>query len=235
MRLSTTLALAAIFGATTLPMIASAQSRSDNGKWGSNKQDKDKDKKDSDSRRGQNNGNDRSDRNRDRDNDKWRSDSRHDQRRDKDRSDWNKDRNNDRWRSDSRHDQRYGNDRFDWDRNDRNHWDNSRFDNRNNDWRNERDHRQDTKNEWRNIAIGSGALSILGLLKGDNTLFFGGAAGALYSIARYEHDRKSQNAVDRARYSYFSHDYFYRDNDRFDRKVVNKNGQRYYQFVRQGR
>src|SRR5579871_5895587 len=49
------------------------------------------------------------------------------------------------------------------------------------------DHRQETKNEWRNIAIGSGALGVLGLLSHDNTLTFAGAAGALYSANRYEH------------------------------------------------
>lgn len=151
MKLSTTFALAAIVSSLTLPMVASAQSRS----------------------------HDRDDRN------------------------------------NSRNDRR-GNDRF-------------------NDRRNEKDHRQDTKNEWRNIAIGSGALGLLGLLKGDNTLTFGGAAGALYSLNRYEQDRKSQNSIDRARSRYFDRDHFVRDGVRFDRKLVTKNGQRYYQFTRHGR
>lgn len=128
-----------------------------------------------------------------------------------------------------------------WGRNDRNDWRNDRRDNRNdrrndrNDRRNERDRRQDTKNEWRNIAIGAGAVGLLGLLKGDNTLTFGGAAGALYSLHRYEQDRKSQNSLDRARSNYFNRDHFYRDGVRFDRREVTKNGQRYYQFFRNGR
>src|SRR5436853_5008431 len=64
-------------------------------------------------------------------------------------------------------------------------------------------HRQETKNTWRNLAIGSGVLGLLGLLKGDNTLMFAGAAGALYSANRYEQDRKSQSRAARARYELF--------------------------------
>jgi hypothetical protein len=92
--------------------------------------------------------------------------------------------------------------------------------------------RQKTKNEWRNIALVSGAVAILGLLKKDNTLTFAGAAGALYSTYRYEQDRKSQNAVDRARATYFSRPYFVRDGQRFDRRTLTKGGTTYYQFVR---
>jgi hypothetical protein len=94
------------------------------------------------------------------------------------------------------------------------------------------DQRQKTKNEWRNIAYLSGGVAILGLLKKDKTLTFAGAAGALYSLHRYEQDRKSQASIDRARASYFSRDYFVRDGQRFDRRIVTKNGDRYYQFVR---
>jgi hypothetical protein len=92
--------------------------------------------------------------------------------------------------------------------------------------------RQDKKNEWRNIAIGSGALGILGLLRKDNTLFFAGTAGALYSAWRYEQDRKSQSRLQRARASYFSRDHFVRDGVRYNRRTVTRNGKRYYQFVR---
>lgn len=94
------------------------------------------------------------------------------------------------------------------------------------------DRRQQKKNEWRNIAIGSGALGILGLLKKDNTLFFAGTAGTLYSLHRYEQDRKSQNRLATTRAAYFSRPYFYRDGKRYDRKTVRKNGKTYYQFVR---
>ena len=92
--------------------------------------------------------------------------------------------------------------------------------------------RQEKKNEWRNIAIGSGVLSVLGLLRHDNTLTFAGAAGALYSVDRYEKDRKSQSKIDHARAQYFGKSYFNRDGQRYERRAVTKNGKRYYQFVR---
>ena len=94
------------------------------------------------------------------------------------------------------------------------------------------DRRQSKKNEWRNIAIGAGALGVLGLLKKDNTLFFAGTAGALYSLHRYEQDRKSQSRLSRTRAQYFSKPYFYRDGKRYERRVVNKGGKKYYRFVR---
>lgn len=92
--------------------------------------------------------------------------------------------------------------------------------------------RQDKKNEWRNIAIGAGAVAVLGLFKKDSTLTFAGTAGALYSLYRYEQDRKSQNSLNRARAAYFSKPYFYRDGQKYTRKLVTKNGKKYYQFVR---
>lgn len=93
-------------------------------------------------------------------------------------------------------------------------------------------HRQQTKNQWRNIGIGSAALGLFGLLKHDNTLMFAGAAGALYSANRYEQDRKSQSKTDRARASMFSKREFYRDGHHYVRRTVHKNGHTYYQFVR---
>jgi len=113
-----------------------------------------------------------------------------------------------------------------------NRWNNNW--NNNNRWQSPQqlsDRRQQTKNEWRNLAIGAGAVAILGLLQKDNRLVFAGTAGALYSLHRYEQDRKSQSEIDRARAHYFSQPYFYRDGKRYDRKLVNKNGQKYYQFV----
>ena len=94
------------------------------------------------------------------------------------------------------------------------------------------DHRQETKNNWRNIAIGSGGVALLGLLKKDNTLTFAGAAGALYSLNRYEQDRKSQSKIDHARSDYFRKGSFVRDGHRYERRTVNKGGKKYYQFVR---
>jgi hypothetical protein len=93
-------------------------------------------------------------------------------------------------------------------------------------------HRQDTKNQWRNIGIGSAAVGVLGLLKHDNTLTFAGAAGALYSANRYEQDRKSQSKIDHARADMFSRNSFDRNGHHYVRKTVNKNGHKYYQFVR---
>ncbi len=92
------------------------------------------------------------------------------------------------------------------------------------------DRRQEKKNEWRNIAYAAGALGVLGLLRKDRTLFFVGAAGALYSLHRYEQDRKSQSRLQRARAAYFSRGYFTRDGDRYERHLVTRDGERYYQF-----
>ena len=94
------------------------------------------------------------------------------------------------------------------------------------------DRRQKTKNEWRNLAIGSGAAAIYGLLKKDSTITFVGAAGALYSLHRYEQDRKSQSQIDRARYAAFSRSSFSRNGKRYVRRTDKKNGKTYYQFVR---
>ena len=96
----------------------------------------------------------------------------------------------------------------------------------------EEERRQSTKNEWRNLALAAGGVAAYGALRKDNTLMFAGLAGALYSLNRYEQDRKSQDRIARARASMFSRDHFYRDGVRYDRRSVNKNGQRYYQFVR---
>src|SRR5688572_3089598 len=64
--------------------------------------------------------------------------------------------------------------------------------------------RQQKKNEWRNIGIGSGTLGVLGLLTKNNTLMWAGVAGGLYSAHRYEQDRKSQSATDRRRAELYS-------------------------------
>ncbi|HWA82041.1 MAG TPA: hypothetical protein VG820_01305, partial [Fimbriimonadaceae bacterium] len=92
--------------------------------------------------------------------------------------------------------------------------------------------RQETKNEWRNLAIVSGLVGVIGLLEHDKTLVFAGSAGTLYSLYRYEEDRKSQNRLARARAFYFSHPYFVRNGHRYNRRLVVRHGQRYYQFVR---
>lgn len=59
--------------------------------------------------------------------------------------------------------------------------------------------RQKNKNTWRNLAIGSGVVAGYGLLHHNSTATVLGAAGAGYSLYRYEQDRKSQSAHARAR------------------------------------
>lgn len=93
-------------------------------------------------------------------------------------------------------------------------------------------HRQEKKNEWRNLTIGSGALSILGLLSGQGTLALIGAAGALYSVDRYEKDRKSQSKLEKQRAALYSRTSFTKSGHRYVRKTVHKNGKTYYTFVR---
>jgi hypothetical protein len=92
--------------------------------------------------------------------------------------------------------------------------------------------RQKTKNDWRNLSIGGAAVGLYGLLKGDKTLMFAGAAGALYSLDRYEKDRKSQSKTDRARAQMFGRSSFQKDGHTYVRKTVTKNGKKYYQYVR---
>lgn len=93
------------------------------------------------------------------------------------------------------------------------------------------DHRQETKNNWRNIGIGSAVVGLLGIAKGDSTLTFAGAAGALYSANRYEQDRKSQNQSSRARAEMFRRKSYNRNGHHYVRRTVKKNGHSYYQFV----
>jgi hypothetical protein len=58
-------------------------------------------------------------------------------------------------------------------------------------------HRQDQKNQWKNLAIGAGAVGLLGILTHNNTLTLGGLAGAAYSGYRY--DQKNRNSSSRYR------------------------------------
>jgi hypothetical protein len=99
--------------------------------------------------------------------------------------------------------------------------------------REEIERRQKTKNDWRNLAAAGGLATLFGLLKNDKTIMFAGAAGGLYSLHRYEQDRKSQSQMSRARAAMFSRSSFERNGRRYERRLVTKNGQKYYQFVRQ--
>ncbi len=93
-------------------------------------------------------------------------------------------------------------------------------------------HRQQTKNNWRNVAIGSGALGVAGLLTHNSTLAIAGTAGALYSADRYEHDRKSQSRMDHERAALYHRRYYTHNGHRYVRRTVSRHGHRYYQFVR---
>lgn len=93
-------------------------------------------------------------------------------------------------------------------------------------------HRQKTKNDWRNLGYAGAALGLYGALKGDSTLTFVGAAGALYSASRYEQDRKSQGRLQRQRAAIFRRGSFTRNGHRYVRKTTYRNGKKYYYFRR---
>ena len=93
-------------------------------------------------------------------------------------------------------------------------------------------HREQKRNEWRNIAIGAGLLGVLGALEHDDTLMFAGTAGALYSTYRYDQDRRGHDRVGRLRARYFARPYFYRDGVRYHRTTIWRDGQKYYRFER---
>jgi hypothetical protein len=93
-------------------------------------------------------------------------------------------------------------------------------------------HRQKTKNDWRNVATGAGAATAYGLLTHNNTVAALGAAGTLYSLSRYEHDRKSQSKIDRARADRYGRTSYMDHGHRYVRHTVNRNGQKYYTYQR---
>jgi hypothetical protein len=76
-----------------------------------------------------------------------------------------------------------------------------------------RQHREQKKNEWKNIGIGAAAVGVYGLIKGDKNLAILGAAGAGYSAYRYSQDGK---------------------NDRYDRYGYNSSGYDRYGYNRSG-
>lgn len=84
---------------------------------------------------------------------------------------------------------------------------------------------QKTKNDWRNLATGAGAIAAYGLLKGDSAATLLGAAGAGYSAYRYEQERKAQDAQKRAAQR---HSYYHRSTTQNGRKYYRYNGSLYY-------
>jgi hypothetical protein len=93
-------------------------------------------------------------------------------------------------------------------------------------------HREQTKNQWKNLGIAGGAVGLLGLLSGNKTLAIAGIAGGAYSAWRYEQDRKSQNKMARGRAEIFSKPYIMYHGHRYNRRTYTKNGHKYYEFVR---
>ena len=100
-------------------------------------------------------------------------------------------------------------------------------------WGQRYEHRQSTKNTWRNLGYGGAALGVLGLATHNNTLAALGLGGAAYSAYRYEQDRKSQSSMARRRAQYFSRSSFSSGGHRYVRKTYWKGGQKYYHFVRE--
>jgi hypothetical protein len=94
------------------------------------------------------------------------------------------------------------------------------------------DHRQSTKNTWRNLSYLGGAAGLYGLLTGNKTIAALGLGGGLYSVYRYEQDRKSQNHDARNRYELFRRSSFDHNGHHYVRGVKNRGGQKYYYFRR---
>ncbi len=92
------------------------------------------------------------------------------------------------------------------------------------------EHRKKTRDEWKNLGLGAGALALLGLVTKNGTLTLVGAAGGLYSAYRYEQDRKSADKMARQRAELYSRSSVVHNGKRYYRKTVWKNGKKYYTF-----
>jgi hypothetical protein len=73
---------------------------------------------------------------------------------------------------------------------------------------------QKQKNNWRNIAIGAGAIGVYGLMNHNNTATLLGALGAAYAGSQYESKRHQQSQQNngwrnyyRGRSHYYRHHY----------------------------
>jgi hypothetical protein len=96
--------------------------------------------------------------------------------------------------------------------------------------RQEQQHRQKSKNDWRNLGYLGGGVAIAGLLSKNSLLTLIGVGGGLYSAYRYEQDRKSQNKTDRARAELYSRPSFNANGYHYTRQTKWKNGKKYYTF-----
>ena len=95
---------------------------------------------------------------------------------------------------------------------------------------------QKDKNNWRNGAIGAGAIALYGLHNHDAITSVLGVGAAAYSAKKYEDARKqqSQENSDRARYHRSSSSYNGSSNYGSDRKYYWYDGHRYYKNVNTG-
>lgn len=93
-------------------------------------------------------------------------------------------------------------------------------------------HRQKTKNQWRNLSYLGAGLAALGLIKHDGTLTALGIAGGLYSASRYEQDRKSQSAEARRRAAIYRHTTWAHNGHRYRRVTVWRSGHKYFAWKR---
>ena len=93
-------------------------------------------------------------------------------------------------------------------------------------------HKQKNKNNWRNLAIGGGALGVVGLFTKNKTLTYLGLGGGLYSAYRYEQDRKGQSKAQRDRAALFSRRSFTHNGKRYVRKTKWVGGKKHYYFAR---
>lgn len=88
------------------------------------------------------------------------------------------------------------------------------------------------ENEWRNIGLGSAGVALAGILLKNNTLTYAGVGGGLYSLYRYNADKRSRNAAERRRAQFYSQPSRVYQGKRYKRVKVKRNGQQYYQYVR---
>jgi len=93
------------------------------------------------------------------------------------------------------------------------------------------DSRQKNKNTWRNLGAAGAAVAGYGLLSGNKAATVLGAAGAAYSVNRYEQDRHSQDKGKRARARYYYHGGDYTRNGR---KYYRYDGHMYYKDLSTG-
>jgi len=69
------------------------------------------------------------------------------------------------------------------------------------------DNTQSQKNNWRNGAIGAGAVTLYGLVNHQHTTALLGAAGTAYALSQYERKRHEQSQRRASREYYRRHHY----------------------------